>query len=195
MFVPPSVGSPLRPRASALPPPISTRALRSADRSARSGAGFGNLFGANPLTWLVGPLINWTVNRSAARARVAGVAGGHARRRSRPSTARSSRRLRRPRPPCPAISRRSTAATRFARRATRREKAATDHARPPARGRHQLARTARCRAHRCRGRSRIWPKRMPASPTAQVDLFKALGGGWDSRYGHRSSCSAGGLAR
>ena len=36
-----------------------------------SGAGLGNLFGANPLTWLVGPLINWTVNRSAARARVA----------------------------------------------------------------------------------------------------------------------------
>ncbi len=36
-----------------------------------SGAGLGNLFAANPLTWLVGPLINWTVNRSAARARVA----------------------------------------------------------------------------------------------------------------------------
>ena len=36
-----------------------------------SGAGLGNLFGANPLTWLVGPLINWTANRSAARARVA----------------------------------------------------------------------------------------------------------------------------
>ena len=36
-----------------------------------SGAGLNNLFGANPLTWLVGPLINWTVNRSAARARVA----------------------------------------------------------------------------------------------------------------------------
>ncbi|GLR48263.1 efflux transporter outer membrane subunit [Sphingomonas astaxanthinifaciens] len=37
-----------------------------------SGAGLGNIFGGNPLTWLVGPLINWTVNRSAARARVAG---------------------------------------------------------------------------------------------------------------------------
>ena len=36
-----------------------------------SGAGLGNVFGANPFTWLVGPLINWTVNRSAARARVA----------------------------------------------------------------------------------------------------------------------------
>lgn len=38
-----------------------------------SGAGLGNIFGANPLTWLVGPLINWTVNRSAARARIAGA--------------------------------------------------------------------------------------------------------------------------
>ena len=37
-----------------------------------SGTGLGNLFGANPLTWLIGPLINWTVNRSAARARVEG---------------------------------------------------------------------------------------------------------------------------
>lgn len=36
-----------------------------------AGAGFGNMFGANPLTWLVGPLISWTANRSAARARVA----------------------------------------------------------------------------------------------------------------------------
>ena len=37
-----------------------------------SGTGLGNVFGANPLTWLIGPLINWTVNRSAARARVEG---------------------------------------------------------------------------------------------------------------------------
>lgn len=38
-----------------------------------NGAGLGNVFGANPLTWLIGPLINWTVNRSAARARLAGA--------------------------------------------------------------------------------------------------------------------------
>jgi NodT family efflux transporter outer membrane factor (OMF) lipoprotein len=38
-----------------------------------SGPGLGNVFSANPLTWLIGPLINWTVNRSAARARVAGA--------------------------------------------------------------------------------------------------------------------------
>lgn len=36
-----------------------------------SGAGLGSLF--NPVSWLVGPLINWSANRSAARARVAGA--------------------------------------------------------------------------------------------------------------------------
>nr|WP_294170421.1 efflux transporter outer membrane subunit [uncultured Sphingomonas sp.] len=36
-----------------------------------SGAGLGSLL--NPVSWLVGPLINWTANRSAARARVAGA--------------------------------------------------------------------------------------------------------------------------
>jgi NodT family efflux transporter outer membrane factor (OMF) lipoprotein len=36
-----------------------------------SGPGLGNIF--NPLSWLIGPLLNWTVNRSAARARVAGA--------------------------------------------------------------------------------------------------------------------------
>jgi outer membrane protein TolC len=36
-----------------------------------NGSGLASIFGANPLTWLVGPLISWTANRSAARARVA----------------------------------------------------------------------------------------------------------------------------
>ncbi len=34
------------------------------------GSGLGNIFGSSPLTWFIGPLINWTVNRTAARARV-----------------------------------------------------------------------------------------------------------------------------
>jgi NodT family efflux transporter outer membrane factor (OMF) lipoprotein len=38
-----------------------------------SGTGLGNVFGANPLTWLIGPLINWSANRSTARARLAGA--------------------------------------------------------------------------------------------------------------------------
>jgi NodT family efflux transporter outer membrane factor (OMF) lipoprotein len=37
---------------------------------ASNSSGVGNLF-SNPIAWLVGPLINWTANRTAARARVA----------------------------------------------------------------------------------------------------------------------------
>jgi NodT family efflux transporter outer membrane factor (OMF) lipoprotein len=36
-----------------------------------SGSGLGDLFGAGPLTWLLGPLLSWTVNREPARARIA----------------------------------------------------------------------------------------------------------------------------
>jgi NodT family efflux transporter outer membrane factor (OMF) lipoprotein len=40
--------------------------------SVGSGAsGFGNVF-SNPVAWLIGPLISWTANRTAARARVEG---------------------------------------------------------------------------------------------------------------------------
>jgi NodT family efflux transporter outer membrane factor (OMF) lipoprotein len=38
-----------------------------------NASAIGNFFGANPLTWLIGPLINWTVNRTAVRARVEGA--------------------------------------------------------------------------------------------------------------------------
>lgn len=38
-----------------------------------TGVGFGNLFGAGPLTWLLGPLLSWSVNQAPARARIAGA--------------------------------------------------------------------------------------------------------------------------
>ncbi len=38
-----------------------------------TGTGLGNLFGAGPLNWLLGPLISWTVNPAKARARIAGA--------------------------------------------------------------------------------------------------------------------------
>ncbi|HEX8415287.1 MAG TPA: TolC family protein [Sphingomicrobium sp.] len=44
-----------------------------AGSTSSSASGLGNIFGGNALSWLVGPLINWTVNRSSARARVAGA--------------------------------------------------------------------------------------------------------------------------
>ena len=36
-----------------------------------SSSGVDNIFSGNALSWLIGPLINWTANRSAARARIA----------------------------------------------------------------------------------------------------------------------------
>lgn len=39
----------------------------------QTSTGLGNLFGAGPLNWLLGPLLSWTVNPGRARARIAGA--------------------------------------------------------------------------------------------------------------------------
>jgi NodT family efflux transporter outer membrane factor (OMF) lipoprotein len=42
-----------------------------------SGSGFGNLFGGGPLTWLLGPLVSWSFpNQEAVRARIEGSEAG-----------------------------------------------------------------------------------------------------------------------
>jgi NodT family efflux transporter outer membrane factor (OMF) lipoprotein len=41
-----------------------------------TGPAFSDLFGAGPFRWLVGPLLNWSVNQSAARARIAEAEAG-----------------------------------------------------------------------------------------------------------------------
>lgn len=38
-----------------------------------TGTGLGNVFGAGPLNWLLGPLLSWNVNPAKARARIAGA--------------------------------------------------------------------------------------------------------------------------
>ncbi|MBO9601137.1 MAG: TolC family protein [Novosphingobium sp.] len=38
-----------------------------------TGTGLGDIFGAGPLRWLLGPLLSWTVNPEPARARIAGA--------------------------------------------------------------------------------------------------------------------------
>jgi NodT family efflux transporter outer membrane factor (OMF) lipoprotein len=38
-----------------------------------TGTGIGSLFGAGPLSWLLGPLISWNLNFDKARARIAGA--------------------------------------------------------------------------------------------------------------------------
>jgi NodT family efflux transporter outer membrane factor (OMF) lipoprotein len=40
--------------------------------AASAGSGISNIF-SNPLSWLIGPLINWSATRTAARARIAGA--------------------------------------------------------------------------------------------------------------------------
>lgn len=39
----------------------------------QTSTGFGNLFGAGPLNWLLGPLLSWNINQGRARARIAGA--------------------------------------------------------------------------------------------------------------------------
>jgi outer membrane protein TolC len=39
----------------------------------QTSTGLGDLFGSGPLRWLLGPLINWNVNPTKARARIAGA--------------------------------------------------------------------------------------------------------------------------
>ncbi|MFD0947423.1 efflux transporter outer membrane subunit [Sphingomonas canadensis] len=41
-----------------------------------TGDGFGDFLGAGPLRWLAGPLLSWAINPSAARARIAGAEAG-----------------------------------------------------------------------------------------------------------------------
>ena len=53
-----------------------------------------------------------------------------------------------------------------------------DHARASARGRHQLARTARCRTDCSRSRSSARRSRREHR-SSQIDLFRSLGGGWN----------------
>ena len=38
-----------------------------------TSSGLGNIFSGNAVSWLIGPLLNWTANRTAARARIAGA--------------------------------------------------------------------------------------------------------------------------
>ena len=38
-----------------------------------TGTGLGNVFTSNPFTWLLGPLLNWSLNQAPARARIAGA--------------------------------------------------------------------------------------------------------------------------
>lgn len=143
-----------------------------------NGAGFGNVFGANPLTWLVGPLISWTVNRSAARARVA-----EARADTQAALATFDGTI------LTALQETETALSSYQQSVRRRDalRAARDQAEAAA----QITR-ARQRegdisslelldAERTAAESEAALAEADANiARAQIDLFRALGGGWDN---------------
>jgi NodT family efflux transporter outer membrane factor (OMF) lipoprotein len=140
------------------------------------GAGIGNIFGANPITWLVGPLISWSVNRSAARARVTGAqADTQAALASFDATILQ------------ALEETETALSRYRENLQRRDslRASRDQAEAAAR----ITR-ARQREGDISSLELIDAERTAAEAeaalaeadaqiaAAQIDLFRALGGGW-----------------
>jgi outer membrane protein TolC len=143
-----------------------------------SGTGLGDIFGGNPISWLVGPLINWTLNRGAARARVAGAEAD-----SQAALATFDGIVLR------ALEETETALFTYARQLDRRTalKAARDEAEAAARitrasqregqiGSLELLDAERTFADAEAGLAEA-DARIAA---AQVDLFRALGGGWQS---------------
>jgi outer membrane protein TolC len=142
------------------------------------GPGVSNVFGANPLTWLIGPLLNWTVNRSAARARVA-AAGAD----TQAALATFDGTV------LQALSETETALSNYQQSLRRRDalRAARDQAEAAA----QITR-ARQREGDISSLELLDAERTAADAEAdlaeadarisasQIDLFKALGGGWES---------------
>jgi NodT family efflux transporter outer membrane factor (OMF) lipoprotein len=143
-----------------------------------TGAGVSNVFGVNPLTWLVGPLINWTVNRSAARARVAGAQAD-----ARAALATFDGAV------LQALNETETALSNYQQALRRRDslRAARDEAETVAR----ITR-ARQREGDISSLELLDAERTAADAEAdlaeadarisatQIDLFKALGGGWQA---------------
>jgi NodT family efflux transporter outer membrane factor (OMF) lipoprotein len=143
-----------------------------------SGAGLGNMFGANPFTWLVGPLINWTLNRSAARARVAEAnADTQAALATFDGTVLQ------------ALEETETALSRYQQALNRRDalRAARDEAEVAARITRARQREGDISSLELLDAERTAAESAAALAEAdaqiadaQVDLFRALGGGWAS---------------
>jgi NodT family efflux transporter outer membrane factor (OMF) lipoprotein len=141
-----------------------------------SGTGFGNVFGANPLTWLLGPLLNWSLNQAPARARIAQADAD-----SKVALAQFDGAV------LQAVEETETSLTTYARLLERR--AALDEARSAATTAARITR-ARQREGQIDSLELLDAERTLADAEAslaaadaaisraQVDLFRALGGGW-----------------
>jgi NodT family efflux transporter outer membrane factor (OMF) lipoprotein len=153
-----------------------------------SGAGIGNVFGANPLTWLIGPLISWTANRSSARARIAGAQAD-----TQAALATFDGTI------LQALEETETALSSYQQNLQRRDslRASRDEAEAAAR----ITR-ARQREGDISGLERLDAERTAADAeaalaeedaqiaTSQIDLFRALGGGWQVPPADEQSSSA-----
>jgi NodT family efflux transporter outer membrane factor (OMF) lipoprotein len=143
-----------------------------------TGVGLGNVFGANPLTWLLGPLINWSINQAPARARIAGAEA-----ESRVALAQFDGTV------LTALEETETALTTYQRMLERR--AALERARAAAQVAARITR-AQLREGQIDSLQLLDAERTLADAEAevaradamisraQVNLFRALGGGWQA---------------
>lgn len=147
-----------------------------------TGTGFADFFGAGPLRWLLGPLINWTFpNQTRARARIAAAEAG-----SREALAAFDGTV------LTALRETETALAVYAGRIERR--AALQAARDQAERAARIVR-AQQREGTVDSLALLDAERSFADAEAglaladaqiadaQVDLFRALGGGWDETPG------------
>lgn len=143
-----------------------------------TGVGLGNVFGAGPLTWLIGPLLNWSVNQAPARARIAGAEA-----ESRVALAQFDGVV------LSSLEETETALTTYQRLLERR--AALENARSAAQTAARITR-ARQREGQIDSLELLDAERTLADAEAevatadamisraQVNLFRALGGGWQT---------------
>lgn len=154
-----------------------------------TSTGLGNLFGAGPLNWLLGPLISWNLNPTKTRARIAGAeADTQAALASFDGTVLT------------ALEETETALSNYARALERRAAllAARDQAAVAARitraqqREGQIDSLAQLDAERTFADTEAALALADAGiARAQIDVFRALGGNWDSAEARASIARSG----
>jgi NodT family efflux transporter outer membrane factor (OMF) lipoprotein len=142
----------------------------------QTSTGLGYLFGAGPLNWLIGPLLNWNLNQGRARARIAGAEAD-----TRAALATFDGTV------LTALEETETALSAYARAIERRD--ALAQARAAAERAARITRAQR-REGQIDSLSQLDAERTFADAEAalaladaqiaraQIDVFRALGGGW-----------------
>lgn len=143
-----------------------------------TGTGVGDLFGAGPLNWVLGPLLNWSVNPTRARARIAGAEAD-----SRAALATFDGTV------LTAVEETETALSNYARALERRTalQAARDQAAVAARITRAQQREGQIDSLAQLDAERTFADTQAALALAdaqiarqQIDLFRALGGSWNA---------------